>query len=46
MTRAAQAIRHQSFLPPKFFTVQYILYYRIARNVGSGKHWRIWRIDL
>ena len=22
------------------------LYYRIARNVGGGKHWRIWRIDL
>ena len=20
--------------------------YRIARNVGGGKHWRIWRIEL
>ena len=21
-------------------------YYHIVRNVGGGKHWRIWRIDL
>ena len=20
--------------------------YRIARNIGGGKHWRIWRIEL
>ena len=20
--------------------------YRIARNVGGGKHWRIWRIEV